>query len=103
MHKVVCLFHLVGVGVRTNSLSSHTRYNIDVTTVVLKSLLGSSSRLLLSLFLLFDLRRLVLNLTGTSERSVNFTHLELFELSERRGKQTIENQGEKDRTYNGKI
>ena len=69
-----CLFHLVGVGVGSNSLASHTGHNIDVTAVVLHALLGPSPRLLLDILLLLDLGGLALNLTGTCERSVNLSH-----------------------------
>ena len=69
-----CLFHLVGVGVGSNSLASHTGHNIDVTAVVLHALLGPSPRLLLDILLLLDLGGLSLNLTGTCERSVNLSH-----------------------------
>ena len=39
----VYLFHLVSVGVRSDSFSSHASDNIDVTTVVLQPLLGAAT------------------------------------------------------------
>lgn len=74
------LFHLVRIGVGSDLLASHSSDNIDVTTVVLQALLGSSSGHLLLVFLGLNLWGLSLNLTGTSQRSVNFSHCIEFEI-----------------------
>ena len=68
-----CLFHLISIRVGSYFLSSHTCDYIDISSVVLHALLGSSSGLLL-LLLRLDLWRLPFNLTGTCERSVNLSH-----------------------------
>ena len=72
-YKEICLFHLVSIRVGTHSLSSHTRYDIDITAVVLKALLGADSWLFLLFFSLFYLGGLSLDFTGTCQRSVNFS------------------------------
>lgn len=67
------LFHLIGIGVRSDSLASHSGDNVDVPPVVLHALLRASPGLLL-LLLGLDLGGLALHFTGTSERSVDFSH-----------------------------
>ena len=68
------LLHLVGVGVGSELPSSHAGHDVDVAAVVLHALLGASAGLLLLLTSL-DLRGLALHLSGTSKRSVNFSHI----------------------------
>ena len=70
---VIYLLHLVGVGVGSDLLSSHTSNDIDVAAVVLHALLGAAAGALLLLLCLY-LRRLVSNLTCASERAVNLSH-----------------------------
>ena len=68
------LLHLVGVAVGSELPSSHSGDNVDVAAVVLHALLGAATGLLLLLSSL-DLGGLALHLSGTCERSVNFSHI----------------------------
>lgn len=68
------LFHLIGIRIGTDSFSSHSGYDIDVSSIVLQTFLGPSSRLFLLIFLFFDFGGLTLYLTGTCQRSMYFAH-----------------------------
>lgn len=59
----------------SNSFATHSTDDIDVTSIVLQALLSSSARQFLLILLLFNLWGLVLYLTGTCQRSVNFSHV----------------------------
>lgn len=68
------LFHLISIAIGSYSLASHSRHDIDVTTVVLQALLGPSSGHFLLVFLGFHFGCLALDLAGTCEGAVYFSH-----------------------------
>jgi hypothetical protein len=70
---VVQFLFLSGVGVGS-LLAAEGWYNIDESPVVLDTALSTASLLLL-LFLLVNLGGLMLDLTGTSERTVHLTYV----------------------------
>ncbi len=72
------LFHLVSVGVRADTLATRPGNHVNETTVVLHAFLSASADHLLLCFVLRNLRRLSLDFTSTSERTVDFSHLKLF-------------------------
>jgi hypothetical protein len=63
--KILALFHFIRIRVGSHSLATHTSDNIDITTIVLETLLGTATWLFLLVFLCFNLGCLTLHLTGT--------------------------------------
>jgi len=69
------------VRVGASALATESSHDVHETRVVLDAFLSTADRLLLFLLLL-DLRGLTLDLSGTSQRTVNLTHIDLRKYKE---------------------